>query len=410
MLKTFHQSNLSLLKEESEILSPLLWHGALTRQQLAFVTQQSRTKVGQLLDGLLVSGWVEEVGQRDSVGGRKASLYGLNPHLGYYLGVDISGREVSVVLSDAALNVLQVHRESMDLRAGAGQVMARIKALICQMLSQQHISAEQLLSMAIGVPSPIEKNTGLMVSSLIMPQWDGFSIQDYCSRHFRVPVFVDNDTNLMALGELWNARRHGEGSQFESFMVLKLSSSIGAGMVINGQIYRGAFGGAGEIAHMPLDPEGPLCNCGQRGCLERMAGEQAILRQATEAGLAGRSSHFQAPLQQGQALTLADVARAAGEGDAEANAIIQAAGLKIGQVLAGLTNVLCPSHILIGGELAHIGPLMLAGIRQSVYGRAMPLAARKLTVDFTRLGNTSGLMGSLAHAMLCCFDLEAARS
>lgn len=404
MLESFHLP--TLLNEETEVLEPLLWHGALTRQQLAFSIRHSRSKLSQLLDGLLCSGWVEEIGQRDSVGGRKAALYALSPAAGHHLGIELTLREVRIVLADAALNLLQVQVESMDLQPGPGVVMAHIRQIMDGMLKKQRITPEQVLGLSIGLPCPVEKHTGLLVSPAMMPRWEGFSVQDYFSHHYSIPVHVDNSTNLMALGELWHARRHGQGSQFESFLVLNLSSTIGAGIVIAGQLYRGPSGGAGEIAHVPLDPEGPPCSCGQRGCLERMVGEQALVQQATEAGESGRSRFLQNLLQQKELLSLKDVAQAAGAGDADANRIMQNAGVKIGQVLAGLTNMLCPSRILIGGELAHTGPLMLAGIRQSVYGRAMPLATRKLTVEYTHLGERAGLMGSLVHSMLCQWGLQ----
>ncbi|GEM44430.1 ROK family protein [Deinococcus cellulosilyticus] len=406
MLESFQLPATTLLGEETEVLAPLLWQGAQTRQQLAFAIRHSRSKLGQLLDGLLHAGWVEEMGQRDSVGGRKAALYGLNPACGHHLGVELSSREVRVVLADAALNILEVQTEPTLLTQGPGVVMARIRQIMDGLLKTHHISQDQVLGLSMGVPSPVEKPSGLLVGPNLMPGWEGFSVRDDFSHHYNIPVHVDNTTNLMALGELWHARRQGEGPQFESFLVLNLSSTFGAGMVIAGQLYRGSSGGAGEIAHMPLDPEGPRCHCGQQGCLERMAGAQALLEQATEAGTQGKSRYLHHLLSQQGSLSLQDLTRAAGAGDAEASRIIHSAGLKIGQVLAGLTNMLCPSHILVGGELAHIGPLMLAGIRQSVYGRAMPLATRKLNVDYTRLGKHSGLRGSLVHSILCHWGLQ----
>lgn len=396
------RNRMKLSDEEQKVLQTLLWYGPLSKQHLAAHTHLSRSKVGQVLEDLASGGWIVDIGQQESSGGRKANLYSLNPGLGYLIGIDLGVSEVKIALADTSLNIVGMLSHPIETRAGAGVVMATVARLIDDLLKQHSIKPERLISLAMGVPSPIERGTGLLVSPPVMPNWEGFSIQEYFVHRLAVPVpvYVDNDTNLMALGELWNARRTSEGEKFESFMVLKLSTGIGAGIVIAGNIYRGAFGGAGEIGHIPLDPEGPRCNCGQTGCLEVMAGARAILRSATEAGQRGQSEFFAHILKEREHLTVTDVSQAASEGDSAANAIIQAAGLKIGQVLAGLTNVLCPSHILIGGELAHIGPLMLAGIRQSVYGRAMPLATRKLIVDYTRLGDHAGLMGSLAYSML----------
>jgi predicted NBD/HSP70 family sugar kinase len=194
----------------------------------------------------------------------------------------------------------------------------------------------------------------------------------------------------MALGELWHHRTNAPtSSRSENFVVVKLSAGIGAAIIAQGDIYRGTDGAAGDIAHICVDPNGQRCVCGNVGCLEMLAGAQAIVRAATEA--LGK---------QANELTIQDVGTAALDGDIAANEIIHRAGSAIGQVLAATVNLLNPSRIFIGGEVAQISPLLLASIRQSVYSKSLPLSTRQLRIDYTRLGERSGLYGAAALAVL----------
>jgi predicted NBD/HSP70 family sugar kinase len=273
---------------------------------------------------------------------------------------------------------------------------------MCDLLEERNLKPERLLGIGVGVPGPVEFASGLLISPPLMPGWEGFSLREHFAPSFPSPVYVDNDVNLMAIGELWHARRTNPTilKSGDHMIVLKLGTGIGAGIIAGGEVYRGADGAAGDVGHICVDPSGPRCHCGNFGCLEAMAGAPAIVKAAIEAGREGRSEAFASLLSQGAPITTFEVARAAREGDEAANAIIQQAGALVGQMLASLVNFFNPSRILIGGGVAHLGPLMLASIRQSVYGRSLPLSTRKLRIDYTRLGDDSGQRGATALALL----------
>jgi predicted NBD/HSP70 family sugar kinase len=239
----------------------------------------------------------------------------------------------------------------------------------------------------------------------IMPGWDRFDVPGFVRRHLDVPVLVDNDVNLMALGELWRMQR-----SLQNFLVIKVGTGIGCGIVCHGEVYRGANGSAGDVGHICVDPAGPRCHCGNLGCVETMAGGPAVARAATEAATSGQSQLLHRMLTQAGALRLQDVAQASRAGDVAANAILQRAGALIGQMLASVVNFYNPSHVFIGGGIQRVGPLFLAAVRQSVYHRSLALSTRHLEIQYAPLGERGGLIGAGVLAMQESLKLrEAAR-
>ncbi|HEY8357940.1 MAG TPA: ROK family protein, partial [Ramlibacter sp.] len=208
----------------------------------------------------------------------------------------------------------------------------------------------------------------------------------------------------MALGELWRLQR-----SLPNFMVIKVGTGIGCGIVCHGEVYRGANGSAGDVGHICVDQAGPRCHCGNFGCVEAMAAAPAITRLATEAAQAGESRALAELLEANGRLTAVDVGQASRSGDAAANAIIQRAGSLIGQMLASVVNFFNPSHVFIGGGVTQIGPLFLASLRQSVYHRSLALSTRHLEIRYTPLGAEAGLVGAGALAMQESLRVQGAR-
>jgi predicted NBD/HSP70 family sugar kinase len=227
-----------------------------------------------------------------------------------------------------------------------------------------------------------------------MPEWDSFSIQDYLREEYAAPVFVDNDVNLMALGEQWRLQR-----AIENFLVIKIGTGIGCGIVCHGEVYRGANGSAGDVGHICVDATGPRCRCGNLGCVEAMAAGPAIARMAAEAAASGESALLAACLESNGVITPEDVGQASRNGDAAAIRIIQQAGNQIGKMLASVVNFFNPSHVIIGGGVTRIGPLFLAAVRQSVYQRSLALSTRHLEIQITPLGEYAGTVGAGVLAM-----------
>ncbi len=392
----------ALGRDEGQVLETIFWAGSPSRHALTDITGFSKSKLNAIVSDLIAQGWLEEGEPQGSSGGRPPNTVALSRQLGHVIGIDLGATSLDVTLADPALKLVAHRRCTLDVREGPGAVMPMVSRFIAELLIERSLEPIDILGIGFGVPSPVAFESGMLVTPILMGRWDGFSFRDYFASSLEVPVVVDNDANVMALGELWHTRTSAPVPQphTENFIVVKLGTGIGAGILARGELYRGADGAAGDVGHICADPSGSRCNCGNFGCLELYAGAPAIVRSATEAGLNGLSPAFARLLESNATLTTFDVGRAAQDGDATANTIIQEAGSRIGQVLAGMVNFFNPSRILIGGGIALIGPLMLASIRQSIYARSLPLSTRSLRIDHTKLGETSGVRGAAALALL----------
>jgi predicted NBD/HSP70 family sugar kinase len=230
----------------------------------------------------------------------------------------------------------------------------------------------------MGLPGPIEQGAGTVGSSAILPGWIGMTAETEMRRRLDIPVMVDNDANLGALAEA----AFGAGRAAGDLVYLKVSSGIGAGLILNGRLYRGSGGMAGELGHVLVDPDGIVCRCGNRGCLETVAGTGALVDLL-------RRSH-------GEDLTVHDMLEAAARGDLGCRRVIQDAGRALGQVVATLLNVLNPELLIIGGELSAAGDLLLDAVRDSVARAALPETSRGAQLVAGVLGDRAQVLGALA--------------
>jgi glucokinase-like ROK family protein len=379
---------------EMTLLDRIFWSSGISREALASGTNVSKTRANAAVAGLLEQGMLEATGQLISTGGRRAGTLRLSRGIGVLIGVAMgaTGLEVGVLTPD--LSLLAHHSEPADVRDGPAVVMSRIRTLISELLQKCGLKSREVISIGIGVPGPVDFASGQLVNPPLMPEWDAYSIRDDLRAEHRAPVFVDNDVNLMALGELWRMQR-----SLHNFLVIKVGTGIGCGIVCHGEVYRGANGSAGDVGHICVDPAGPRCHCGNLGCVETMAGGPAVARAATEAATSGQSQLLHRMLKQAGALRLQDVAQASRAGDVAANAILQRAGALIGQMLASVVNFYNPSHVFIGGGIQRVGPLFLAAVRQSVYHRSLALSTRHLEIQYAPLGERGGLIGAGVLAM-----------
>lgn len=376
------------------MLEATFWSGGTARHALAETLQFSRSKTNALAAGLIDQGLLDEAGVQHSTGGRRPETLRIHGRIGVLIGIDIDATSLDVALLQPDLAVIARHSQNADVQAGPGPIMARLRALIPALLAQHGIPRDRVIAVGIGVPGPVNFAVGQLVNPPLMPGWDSYAIRDDLSEILDAPVFVDNDVNLMALGVLWRQRR-----QIENFLVIKVATGIGCGILCHGELYRGATGSAGDIGHIGVDPEGPLCRCGNRGCVEAMAAAPAIAAMGVEAAQTGRSPILAETLARQGHLSAADIGAACREGDAAADAIVRLSGRLIGQVLASLVNFYNPSHIFIGGGVAAIGPLFLAAIRQSVNQRSLALSTRHLEITSAPLGPEIGLIGAGVLAM-----------
>lgn len=378
-----------LSANELSVLEGVFWSHGPSREALSSHLDFSKTRANAVVAGLIEQGWLDEVGLLASSGGRRAETLQLHRGLGVLLCAALGATSVEVAVLTPDLQVLARHGEPIDVRAGPGIVLSRMRSLMRELLARGGFKPRQVIGIGVGVPGPVDFASGQLVEPPLMPQWDSYSIRDDLRADYDAPVWVDNDVNLMALGELWRLKR-----ELPNFLVIKIGTGIGCGVVCHGEVYRGANGSAGDVGHICVDPGGPRCHCGNLGCVETMAAGPAIARLATEAARSGRSPMLAQRLAEQGQLTPEDVGHASRAGDATANAIVQGAGTLIGQMLASVVNFFNPSHVFVGGGVTRIGPLFLASLRQSVYQRSLALSTRHLEILYSPLGDQSGLIGA----------------
>ena len=380
--------------DDLDLLKTIFWSAGASRHTLAQRLDYSKSKANAMVAALLDEGFLDEIGLQVSSGGRRAETLQLSDTLGVLIGVDLGATSMQLAIMKLDLTVLVRHTEATDVRSGPGVVLARMRVLMRELLGRCALPAQQVIAIGIGVPGPVDFDSAQLVNPPLMPDWDGFSIRDYLREDYAAPVFVDNDVNLMALGELWRLER-----SLQNFLVIKIGTGIGCGIVCHGEVYRGANGSAGDVGHICVDRSGPRCHCGNQGCVEAMAGASAISRMAVAAANSGESPLLAGRLLAHGVLTTEDVAQASRAGDVAANAIIQRAGNLVGQMLASVVNFFNPSSVFIAGRIASMGPLFLASVRQSVYHRSLSLSTRQLEIQYAPLADDAGLVGAGVLAM-----------
>lgn len=382
-----------LSTDERAVLGFLLRRKEGSRSEVARALGYSKTKSNTLIAALLASGLLAEGDAPISTQGRSASALGLRPDLAYVVGVDMGATSVTLGLADSHRRLLATRAGALDVREGPTPCLSRIGTMIYGLLEETGVSVSELAAIGMGVPGPVEFRTGLLTAPPLMPGWDGYSTRDHLGEAFGAAVFIDNDVNVMALGEVWSRPEPVSDALF-----VKIGTGIGAGILCRGAIYRGADGSAGDIGHICADPQGPVCHCGNVGCLEAIAAGPAIARKAREAAQAGDSEWLTNVLQTSGKLTPEDVGKASREGDIAANSIIKASGEAVGQTLAALVNFFNPERVIVGGGITKVGYLLLASIRHAIYKRSLPLSTRHLTIEYSQLGDAAGVTGAVALA------------
>lgn len=393
--------------QEAQVVGELRRQASVSRTDISRVTNWSRPKVTSVINRMIDRGFLVEVGEGDSQGGRRPRLLQLNSKLGYIAGVDIGATSMDLALSDLNVEVLARESGPADVREDPADLLSAVERKLLDMVKRQGLRPEQILGIGLGVPGPVDVAKGVLVAPPLMPAWENFPIRDFFKRSFpNAVVSVDNDVNIMALGEL----RSGAGMGVDNFLFIKIGTGIGAGVICHGMVHRGSTGSAGDIGHICADRSGPVCRCGNIGCLEMMAAGPAIAARAMEAAQNGSSVILSKKLvANGGFLRSEDVAAAAREGDRAAIEIIQSSGHMIGDVLAGLVNFFNPSLILIGGGIARIGNQLLASIRQAVLRRSTALATHDLVIAYSPMGQEAGVTGAIHMALDHLFVVEDTR-
>ncbi|BAG18328.1 ROK family protein [Streptomyces griseus] len=367
---SLHRANLE------RVVRAVRMAGSLTQAEIARSTGLSAATVSNIVRELKDGGTVEVT--PTSAGGRRARSVSLSGDAGIVIGVDFGHTHLRVAVGNLAHQVLAEESEPLDVDASSAEGFDRAEVLVKRLIEATGIGPDKVIGIGLGVPGPIDVESGTLGSTSILPGWTGINPSEELSGRLGVPVYVDNDANLGALGELvW-----GSGRGVKDLAYIKVASGVGAGLVIDGTIYRGPGGTAGEIGHITLDESGPVCRCGNRGCLETFTAARYVLPLL-------QPSH-------GPGLTMERVVQLAREGDPGCRRVIGDVGRHIGSGVANLCNLLNPSRVVLGGSLAEAGELVLGPIRDSVSRYAIPSAARQLSVLPGALGGRAEVLGALA--------------
>jgi glucokinase-like ROK family protein len=364
------------------VIHALRDEGQISRAEIARRTGLSRSTVSSLVADLQADGLVVERPEPGSAhgaqGGRPPILLSFDASAGAAVGIDFGHSHLRVAVSDLASTILAERKLPLDTDHDAQQGLELAADMVADALSDAGVQRTQVIGAGMGLPGPIEQSGGTVGSSAILPGWIGMMAASEMRRRLDIPVMVDNDANLGALAEA----AFGAGQDAGDLIYLKVSSGIGAGLILNGRLYRGSAGLAGELGHVLVDPDGIVCRCGNRGCLETVAATGALVDLL-------RRSH-------GDELTVDAMLEAARGGDLGCRRVIHDAGRALGQVVATLLNVLNPELLVVGGDLAGAGDLLLDGVRESVGRAALPEAARRAEVVAGVLGDRAQVLGALA--------------
>lgn len=352
-----------------------------TRAQLAEATGLARSTITARIDTLMRLGLVAPFGGARSTGGRPPALFALNPTAKLVVGVDVGATHARAALTDLNGSILGEIDARLAVADGPEAVLAWVVESVRHLVDASERPIEDLAAIGIGLPGPVEHSTGRPINPPIMPGWDRYDVPAHLQANYPVPVLVDNDVNIMALGE-----RRLHLREVDDLVLIKVATGIGAGIVSGGVLQRGAQGTAGDLGHVRVPgADDVLCRCGNSGCLEAVAAGPALAAAVRAQGEVAETG--------------GDVVELVRSGSQPAISVVRQAGRDIGEVVAMMVNLINPSVVVIGGQVAGAGEHLLAGIRESVYQRSLPLATEHLRIVTSRAGGEAAVLGASALAI-----------
>ena len=368
--------------------------GGISRVDLAQRLDLSKAAMTMIVNDLLKSQVIHETEVSNRQSGRPPIFLEINAERGHVVGIDLGATHISILLTDFGARIIDEVEVPYSVATGPEIWLPLVDNLISNLLKKNELTFKNISAIGLGVPGPIDNESGMVFAPPIMPGWDGYPIQKTLENKWGLPISLNNDAELGALGE-W-AYGVGRGDSYLAY--IKVGSGIGAGLLLNGQIYHGATGSAGEIGHLTIVENGPLCDCGNYGCLEALAGGKAIARQAREAIQKGQRTLLSSmgPV---ETISARDVTIAARRGDLVSQKIIAEAGRYLGIAIAGLVNLFNPQTVVVGGAVAQIGDLLLQPIRDTVTQRSLQASARTVKINTAILRRHSSGLGAVVQAL-----------
>ena len=365
---------------------------ARSRAEIARVTGLSPTTVAQRIDVLIDAGYVREAGMGVSQGGRRPRALEVDPSTGVVCAVDLGSQHATFGLLDLSGRLIATRRERIDIADGVEPILSWMVGVADALVAEHAEPGQRLRGYGIGVPGPVDSRTGTLVSPSRMPGWNGVDVAAAVSGLTGLPTVVDNDANLMALGE------HGLDRSIDDLVFVKVGSSIGCGVIASGSLHHGHHGMAGDISHVTV-PDAPpvLCSCGRTGCLDAVAGGRAIVRALRDAGV--------------QVESVDDVLALARDAHPLATRLLREAGTRVGRVLATIMNFFNPQRLVLGGILGE-AEAFVAGVRSAIYLECLPMITDELDIVVSQAKERAGILGAGGLVLDRIFDvheLEPAR-
>jgi N-acetylglucosamine repressor len=364
----------------SSVLNTVKSAGPVARTDIARITGLSPATVTAITSELIEDNLVFEKAAGDSSGGRRPILLALNPRGGYVVGIKLTEHEAIGALTDLEATIIT--RQTQSWEGATPQEAVRVMSrLVRTLAAEKGVSKKQLLGVGVGLAGIIDAERGILRSTPYF-NWYDLPLRDLLQASLKLPVYIDNDVNTFTLAEKW----FGSGQGIDHFITVTIGRGVGMGIVVNGQLYRGVGGGAGELGHTVVDPQGPQCSCGKRGCLEAYIGDQALVQSAEEAEQRG-----DLPVTIQDAQGLVDLAAS---GDPAASLILAQAGEKLGIALANLINLFNPELIVIGGEGTRAGEWIFQPMRSAVHQNTIPGLVKETTIHIEPWGDAAWARGA----------------
>jgi len=390
------------------VLNCIREHGPIARVKIAQRTGLSRTTVSSIIDTLLQEGFIREGDLLSAApaGGRRAIPVHFNADIGRIIAIDVGRTHLTMLITNLAAEIIAQRSGPFDTERGPDFCVPQLITEVRAFAENAGVSWNQMVGIGLGIPGPLDTELHKLSAPPNMPGWDGVDIWQTLQQEFNLPLYLDNDANMGALSE----SRYGAGRGSAYLAYIKIGTGIGAGLILNGRIYRGNGGSAGELGHVTIDEDGPLCNSGNRDWLETVAGARAIVKDAYQglslATTSTRSSVAEASVLAGRIeVDITDVIQAAQNGDAASLAALEHAGERIGMALAGLINLFNPSMIVIGGGVAHAGELLLNPLRRAASSCSLPAAWKGTRILPGKLDNTAVALGAVSLVIDAAFGV-----
>jgi glucokinase-like ROK family protein len=387
-------TNVKYVNKHTALDLILFSQGGISRVELSRQIGLSRAAMTQIVNDLLESGAIRETEATNSKGGRPAILLEIDPEGGHVVGIDMGVTHINLVITDFSGRVSDEVEIPINIKDSPSICLDQVDKLLRETLAKNKLQLSDIDAIGIGAPGPVDTNAGMVIAPPIMPGWDRFPILETLRKKWGCPITLANDAELGALGE-W---AYGAARNEKNIAYIKVGSGIGAGLLLDGQIYHGTSGAAGEIGHLTMIENGPICNCGNAGCLETLSSGMAIARQAQEAVRKGKRTLL-SEIDPIESITSREVSAIARRGDLIAQQIIVQSGRYLGIAIAGIVNLFNPTMIVFGGGVAQIGDLFLQPIRDEVQKRSLPAAVRALRIQTAVLRRRSSSMGAVVLAL-----------